>query len=380
MGVYRSLLEEEIEVAGVLDDDNNVDLKEIEDIVADQDANKAEQDRAQEAEFADPGTSVDDIMEESAMAIYEFENTNAKIMQAVGLHELSEAAAGRSFIFESADDIKAFFKKIKDAVVAFFKKVWQVLQRWAGNLTAAFTTNKKLWEKHSAQIKAGYAKATASSDEKPKGYTFDGLLDENAFADLDKADQELLAKIGEAVAVEDVKDLDKYNISADDLDTSLKRIRSLASNGKSEGDGFAEAVKKAFTGEKKELWMSVEMIEIGLTDKKDMKKCANEFMKEAKKQFKSVIDKVNALEKKAAKLEVADGREKYMGICSRISTYMRSALSICQTCRNTFCASVNLFAHQSRKYALLYVKYAGKEKYKGFQKESTEYGFLGKFF
>ena len=68
MGIYRTLLEEEI---AHLDDENNTNIKEVEKTVDDQDANAAEQDRAQDAEFADPGTedSIDDILNEEYLEI-----------------------------------------------------------------------------------------------------------------------------------------------------------------------------------------------------------------------------------------------------------------------------------------------------------------------
>ena len=115
MGIYRTLLEEEVPH---LDDNNNPDeqIKELQDVIEDQDANQAEQDAAQDAAYG-PDCGVDDIMDESAYAIYEFECGHAQIMQAIGMHELQEAAAGREFIFEAAD-IKGFFKSVKDKIVA----------------------------------------------------------------------------------------------------------------------------------------------------------------------------------------------------------------------------------------------------------------------
>ena len=39
MSIYRTFLEEDLELGGVLDDDNSIELKQIEDVVNDQDAN-----------------------------------------------------------------------------------------------------------------------------------------------------------------------------------------------------------------------------------------------------------------------------------------------------------------------------------------------------
>lgn len=384
MGIYRTLLEEEVPH---LDDNNNPDdqIKELQDTIEDQDANQAEQDAAQDAAYG-PDCGVDDIMDESAMAIYEFEAGHAQIMQAIGMHELSEAAMGRDFIFEAAD-IKGFFKSVKDKIVAFFKKVWSVLQRWAGNLGAMFTSNKKFVDKYAAAMKDGYAICTGGKydGKKLKGYEFTGIETSIGFAKSDKESKEV----------------------SDSADEFLKAIRSAAENksGPTDGTGRAESYEEdlnSFRGslcgkdsvsagdfssslkeflygakEPKEMWMTVNVITSILNDKKNNKKAINDFMSAAKKQMKTSMDKISQAEKIASKMDDSVHRNALMAECSRMATFIRSGLTVTQTWRSATLSAINAQGRQARKYGMTYVMAANKSKHKGFQKESAEYGFLG---
>lgn len=376
MGIYRTLLEEEVPH---LDDNNNPDdqIKELQDTIEDQDANQAEQDAAQDAAYG-PDCGVDDIMDESAMAIYEFEAGHAQIMQAIGMHELSEAAMGREFIFEAAD-IKGFFKSIKDKVVAFFKKVWSVLQRWAGNLGAVFTSNKKFYSKYASQIKAGFNKKNTISDKKPKGYEFSiGEIAKDA-VDTSKFFNGFASVADIAKAIEN-KDTVSNTMSAEDVEEGLNKLRgALSTGGSVSASDFSKELKKKMYGdnEPKEYWMPVEAVEDGLVDKKNLKEATKKFMTEAKKQMKTVMDKLNSLEKSASKYEDATKKNQMMAICTRYSTFVRGALAATQTWRSARLGAINAYARQARRYGMIYVAAANKEKHKGFQKESAEYGFLG---
>ena len=175
MSIYRSILEEDLDLGGVLDDNNSVEIQQIEDIVGDQDANACEQDCAQAAEFG-PSDGVDDIMDESFIAIAEAQMNMNKIMQAIAIYEVNEAAAGREVVYE-AGSIKAFFTKAKNWVVNFFKKVWQVLKRYAANIGSAFHTNKGFAEKYAKQIEEGEAayRKDRGDNNKLKMYSYEGL-------------------------------------------------------------------------------------------------------------------------------------------------------------------------------------------------------------
>lgn len=376
MGIYRTLLEEEVPH---LDDNNNPDdqIKELQDVIEDQDANQAEQDAAQDAAYG-PDCGVDDIMDESAMAIFEFEAGHAQIMQAIGMHELQEASMGREFIMEAAD-IKGFFKSVKDKVVAFFKKVWSVLQRWAGNLTAVFTSNKKFYSKYSAQIKAGFAKKDSGDSKKPKGYEFNiGEINKDA-TDTSKYLEGFASVADISKAIESKGTVDNA-MTAEDVEEAMNKVRGALSTGGSVSAGeFSKELKKSLYGdtEPKEMWMSVEAVEAGLADKKNLKDSTKKFMTEAKKQMKTTMNKLSTLEKTASKYEDATDRNKMMAICTRYSTFVRSVLTATQTWRSARLGAINAYARQARRYGMIYVAAANKEKHKGFQKESTEYGFLG---
>ena len=376
MGIYRTLLEEEVPH---LDDNNNPDdqIKELQDVIEDQDANQAEQDAAQDAAYG-PDCGVDDIMDESAMAIFEFEAGHAQIMQAIGMHELQEASMGREFIMEAAD-IKGFFKSVKDKVVAFFKKVWSVLQRWAGNLTAVFTSNKKFYSKYSAQIKAGFAKKGSGDSKKPKGYEFNiGEINKDA-TDTSKYLEGFASVADISKAIESKGTVDNA-MTAEDVEEAMNKVRGALSTGGSVSAGeFSKELKKSLYGdtEPKEMWMSVEAVEAGLADKKNLKDATKKFMTEAKKQMKSTMNKLSTLEKTASKYEDATDRNKMMAICTRYSTFVRGVLTATQTWRSARLGAINAFARQARRYGMIYIAAANKEKHKGFQKESAEYGFLG---
>ena len=376
MGIYRTLLEEEVPH---LDDNNNPDdqIKELQDVIEDQDANQAEQDAAQDAAYG-PDCGVDDIMDESAMAIFEFEAGHAQIMQAIGMHELQEASMGREFIMEAAD-IKGFFKSVKDKVVAFFKKVWSVLQRWAGNLTAVFTSNKKFYSKYSAQIKAGFAKKGSGDSKKPKGYEFNiGEINKDA-TDTSKYLEGFASVADISKAIESKGTVDNA-MTAEDVEEAMNKVRGALSTGGSVSAGeFSKELKKSLYGdtEPKEMWMSVEAVEAGLADKKNLKDATKKFMTEAKKQMKSTMNKLSTLEKTASNYEDATDRNKMMAICTRYSTFVRGVLTATQTWRSARLGAINAFARQARRYGMIYIAAANKEKHKGFQKESTEYGFLG---
>ena len=385
MGIYRTLLEEEVPH---LDDNNNPDeqIKELIDTVEDQDANAAEQDAAQDAAYG-PDCGVDDIMDESAYAIYEFEAGHAQIMQAIGMHELHEAGVGREFIFEAAD-IKGFFKSIKDKIVAFFKKVWSVLQRWAGNLTAVFHSNKKFAEKYASQMRSGYNICNGGkySGKKLKGYKFpnldkviseakagkDGKISDDAKKDID----ELKSKL------DHVGKFTKYEsqISAEDVEKVLNAARGDVCGEESVSSSeFSSKLKKYTYGsdEPTEFWMPVDDVVKILTGKKDDVKAVNDYMKNAKKQSKEAIDLINNLEKAVSKLEDGQFRTGAMADCSRATTMIRGALTIVQTWRSATLSGINARARQARRYGMAYVAASNKDKHKGFQKESAEYGFLG---
>ena len=379
MGIYRTLLEEEVPH---LDDNNNPDdqIKELMDVIEDHDANEAEQKAAQDAAFG-PDCGVDDIMDESAMAIYEFECGHAAIMQAIGVHELQEAAAGRDFIMEAAD-VKGFFKSIKDKITAFFKKVWQVLQRWAGNIGAAFTSNKKFVEKYGKLMEEGYSKFDKDKS-KLKNYSFAGV--DRAIDISNKQEIVDIIKFCKETLVDPIKDAVSSkngsiseDLTAENLEGELDGYRGgfCGQNNTSAAD-FPAALKKHLYGEEKDEPMKVADVKAYLSGRKDDRKTVNTFLSNSKTQYKKTMEAFSSAEAAVNKMEAGPERNKLISYCTRVSAYVRGLLTMTQTFRNATCSAINARARQARRYGMAYVAAANKSKHKGFQKESTEYGFLG---
>lgn len=391
MGIYRTLLEEEVPH---LDDNNNPDeqIKELMDVVEDQDANQAEQDRAQEAEFAEPGTQADDLLAESWMAIYEFESSHVELMKAIGMHELNEAACGRDLLWE-APDIKGFFANVKKKVVEFFKKVWSVLQRWAGNLAAVFTSNKKFVEKYGDHINTGYQLISKDNSAKNmNGYSFKGLDSVN----VDTKSVQVMKDLGNNISIlknaSSIPEMIEKGTSftantAEDYDDLVGTIRALLCGGNestvSAGDFSSKLKANLYGGDKPDkMLMKPDDIKKILSDKKDDRKKVQDFMKESKKQMKDAIDDINKMEKAASNASASNDRQTatknaIISECTRAVSALRQVLSATQIWRSATLGAINARARQARRYGMAYVAAANRDKHKGF-KESTEYGFLGK--
>ena len=185
MSLYRTILEEEMEVP-ILDDENSPEIKEIEDVVADQDANAFEQDEAQEAEFGTGmgGPGPEDALDEMCMAIAECQMADNEIMMSIGIMEASKMGRTGTVIYEAVD------------IKGFFKKVWQVLQRYFQNISATFRTNKSFLAKFKKQITEG----EKHYDGELKGYKFPNFKPDAKSGDtvgMKKLDGEYSARIAD---------------------------------------------------------------------------------------------------------------------------------------------------------------------------------------
>ena len=104
----------------------------------------------------------------------------------------------------------------------------------------------------------------------------------------------------------------------------------------------------------------------------------------AQKEYKNAIKKFNDLEKKLVrqsndkdKEKAAEGSAK-METCVRMADAMKQCLTATQVARATILSAARARMGQARMYAQAYIYAAnkGNPNYKGFQKESAEYGFL----
>lgn len=382
MGIYRTLIEEEVPH---LDDNNSPDdqFKDLRDVIEDQDANAAEQDAAQAAEFG-PDCGVDDILDESAYAIYEFEAGHNAIIQAIGLQELRESCNGREFIFEAAD-VKGFFTSLGNKIKTFFTKVWQVIQRWAGNLKALCTRNKNFYEKFKKQIEAGRAIVVADkSRQKPKGYNF------NVGEFKKDAPKPSAAKTAESKinSIESELDNANYNgIAGNDANRNFDASDMLekvyadyaGKQGSISRDEFSKALKENNFGGTEATtieWMSADEIKTALSN--NWAEETDKMMKTIRDQMKDVKIQLKRMKDKAEKISDNDvARNKYLAICTKYFTFVRGYLTASETWRSARLSAISAYARQGRKHAMTYVAAANKDTHKGFQKESAEYGFLG---
>ena len=384
MAIYRTLLEEEI---NILDDNNCNDeaMKELDDIVNDSDVNAEEQERGANGEFDPKG--VDDIMDETFIAIAESEAAWNQTMQAIGMKELSETARG--VYTESFDDVKDWFRKVKDKIIAFFKKVWQVIQRWAGNLNATLSTNKRFVEKFGSKMRDGYPRYK-DYDKKLKGYTFEGLGDgeSKVIKGIDGHIQAVIDGIPELKTY--LTDPDKLKDALMDLDSKIVKAWSAVSNYSAGAVGNVEydlnevrdTAFVAFFGsedpEELDNGMPVdEVIKILKDTKKDKENSKKEFEK-SKKKFKSAIRSIDSLEKYVMSKQSGDSKANTMiAGCQKISSNLNKTLNFDRVVHSVYMSALTKRQRQARRFGNLYVRLANKKKYKGFQDESASFGYLG---
>lgn len=388
MSVYRTILEEDLELGGVLDDNNCVELQEIEDVIENQDANAFEQDEARDAEF---GTSygddtIDDaeaIVDESFIAIAESEVNFNKLMMAVGIHEVTEAAAGREIIYEAVD-IKGYLKRAKDAVVSFFKKVWQVLQRFAANIASTFRTNKGFAEKYGDKITSGY-KIYSKDGKKLKMYSYEGLdrvADAKFWTNgIDTVNFEPVSGYMDAIKNWHDTSYTQAELSTEYFDRVVREYREKLCGTACEAGEFREKLRIKICGseEKKEGYMDPELVKKVLSNGKEIKDC-KKAIDGAKKEYKSAIKKLDQLEKslskKKSEKDASNETKTQFTNVVRMSNMFQNILTACQVSRATILSAMRSRMSQARMFGQAYVFAQNKKDKKGFQKESAEYGFL----
>lgn len=362
MGIYRSILEEDLELGGVLDDNNNMDMAEIDKVVDDHDANADEQIEAQAAEFG-PTDDVDSIMDETAIAIAEAEMNFNNIMMAIGIHEVSEAAAGREVLYENA--ITDYLKKARDWVVNFFKKVWSILKRYASNIASVFHTNKGLAEKRGSDIEKGYELYS-----KDKGGDHLKLWQ---FPNLDKYLNEQYWK------GLDIPSVDTFTAQSSDAEDARKLFRKKFTS----NEDFREGLKEEIYGKEKEekLIPGSTVVKI-LKSGEEVKKC-KKAMDTSKKQYKEAIAKFNEMEKKLTKAASKDGHtetdDNKMKAAVRNTTIVKNQLSDLQVVRAVTLSAARARMVQARSLAHAYIAAFNKGKDKNYReglKNESSFGFL----
>lgn len=396
MSLYRTILEEEQEVP-ILDDDNSPEIKEIEDVVADQDANAFEQDEAQEAEFGTGmgGPGPEDALDEMCMAIAECQMADNEIMMSIGIMEAGKLGRTGQIIYEAVD-IKGFFKKIKDWVVKFFKKVWQVLQRYFQNISSTFHTNQGFLKKYGGKLAEGLKAYKALEKDGMKMYSFSGL---KAALTADK-DTTAMKKLDNAFGsnLKQIKDStydDSRSLSADDMEEYMDAIRGdyLGTSGNVTTSEFREKLMNLLhngsadnDNGKEEGYMTPEDIKafMGESAKKALDK-AKKALDKSKAECKNEIKKINTFEKQLSSKTYKDGEDAKqksdsakLKVVQNYKSCMEGVLSIVQISRACILTASRQAMIQARVFGQAYIYALNKKnpKYKGFQDESAGYGYL----
>ena len=368
MGIYRSILREEELDAPILDDNNSQDLKDIEEIIADQDANAEEQDDAQDAEFG-PSEGVDDILDEMNMIIAENMLEQNKIMMAIGIHEVNEASMGRQVVYEAAD-VKGYIRKAVDKIKAFFRKVRDILVKYLNKMQSAFDLDKKYAEKHKKDIEDGYSKYKAKNNE-VKGYTYSNLKSAIDKLNSYSASEMLNVAKGrenDAPTADSVKAL---------VDARVKR-NFLPNVDPSEN--YADQLSKHLRGgsdEKVNIDLKpAEIYEI-MTSGNTIKACKSNLTK-VEREFKDYITYLN---RKAADIKSSDDsnekKESELAGAIAANNLITQTMNVVQTTRAQIFKAASARASQARKLAHAYVSANNKkESDKSTKTEASQYGFL----
>ena len=117
-------------------------------------------------------TDSEDAIEESYMAIAEMQYTWNSILENLAFNEMANIM-DPSVVLEGAGDT---LKKMGESIKGFFKKIWDVVQRWAANVSSTFTTDKTFVNKYAGKIRAGYTKYSSDkSIDRVQGYPYTGF-------------------------------------------------------------------------------------------------------------------------------------------------------------------------------------------------------------
>lgn len=366
MGIYRTLLEDNVNILDS-DNDGSKEMKELMGEIDNAEINASEVENAAEAEFGD-GESVSDIMDESYMIIAESEMAWNEVMQAIGIREADYARRGVEVIYE-APDIKGFFKKAKDKIVETFKKIWEVIQRWAKNVMATVTLNKKFAEKYATQIAEG--EKIYNRDKSIK------RIDGYSFAGLDAGIKMFTVEFVSEKAFNDVNKNDDKEVTTADAKEIVNALRKKMSGSSGQGD-FRDNVLKMLRGsdDKGKTHMTAsEVIDI-LTDKDNARKTVKDAATQMKKEMKAALRELESTEK-AAKQD-KDG--KAMTAAAIAISLTKQLIAVSSIFRSALLSCISQRKRQARKFGNLYVRISNKNDKKGFHKgykESSEYGFLG---
>jgi len=367
----KTLLEDEV---NILPDNNDgsAEAKELMDEIDAEEINAAEVSDAQNGEFT-PSATPEELEEAMYFAMADHEMAWNEMVQEMSINDL-----GRNVFTESMDDVKDFFRNTKEKIKEFFKKVWQVIQRWASNISATFATNKKFVSKYGSRMDEGFAEYKKNK-KWVSGYPYTNInevwqLFENFTVDA-----------GMKVGDNDYREpSDTFSATANSVDhvktKFVSHYKFLASANES---NIREVTMKYIQGSDSEIDLkdiSPDTIVKILSDDEMTKKKIRKAGDQSKKEFKAAIKVLDNIqreaEKGAGKAEDDTEKAKLKGRATNYTALVnevRKGLKANNVIRNCLLTAVSKQKRQARKLGNIYVRLSNKEKYKGFQDSYTGY-------
>ena len=319
-------------------------------------------------------TDSEDAIEESYMAIAEMQYTWNSILENLAFNEMANIM-DPNVVLEGAGDT---LKKMGESIKGFFKKIWDVVQRWAANVSSTFTTDKTFVNKYAGKIRAGYTKYYSDkSIDRIQGYPYTGfeeVINIDSFESTIKPigseentnggfDFDTIANYNDFRTISSMTDFD------DRVEATKNRLKNFNK----------DALLKKIRGseDKIDLYLKPDgIIEFLGADNGKLKKSINKIAASTKNSFNKTIKALNKLELAAGKAKSEnDAQQETNNSAAKrymvIAELLKEMVSAGQVYRSCVISCINGMRKQYRSAANLYVRLANKDKYKGFQSESS---------
>lgn len=289
--------------------------------------------------------------------VAESEENYNRLMQAVGVQELAAfEATGVEMVYESAD-IKSFFGKVKQFFLNVLAKIKGLFQKFFAMFDSYAKSDKDFINKYRKQIVSANTK-----DFKYSGYKFSNLK-----LDLYKANADAEKACGSKLGT-DMASIPTSESTLDGIITKAGETSEIveAMRGATIGKGSLEAAE--FTKELFQLFRSgedskSELDNISPSDElqhigesKDLKKAAEDSLKDIEKLINAMIKSTDNYEKELLKNTEKEGaglRAKQINVASKFSAFHKDLLAIIQTVNG---AKLTAIKDQNRQSKAICVK------------------------
>lgn len=355
MGIYNRYLTETNETLDSVQDPDNIgiDLDQVEKDIAGNDgieAHSEEIDDAVEGEIGDP-------VEEAYMIMYESEYNYNKLLEAIGMRELSEAVRGREFVLEAVD-IKSFFGKIKKFIVDMFSRITKAFKNALGKLHSMVMNDRKFEAKYGNKITQGEKEYKG---EKIDIYKFDKPLE------FKSSGNENNSKAGFDHAL-DLMESGTFRMEdfTEDKNANWSNKNTIKVFTGLDTDGNIGELSKLLTdyyfGEKDKApgsSFSANVIRGILSSDKEVKSL-NSAYDTIKKSYKQALANLDSAEKAAMKAESTEtGRNHISMIANWYAQRIRFEQNIRNIQNTVLIKAASAKRKQARKLASVYIKAAG---------------------